>query len=93
MSYFFRSISFQKQESSDSPICLLPLNLYWNISHHRSLLQTYMQDISPAAQDSPTSAADGGRSRLHTKIQELVNDLMVLSGLAALKHQKSALCL
>ncbi len=92
MSYFFRPISFQKQESSDSPICLLPLSLYWNIAHHRSLLQTYMKDISPA-QDSPTSAADGGRSRLHTKIQELVNVLMVLSGLAALKHQKSALCL
>lgn len=49
-----------------------------------------MKDISPT-QDSPTSAADGGRSRLHTKIQELVNVLMVLSGLAALKHQKSAL--
>lgn len=43
----------------------MQLSLYWNISHHRSLLQTCVKYIR-LAQDCLTWAGNEGTSRLHT---------------------------
>jgi len=79
-SYFSRPISFWEQESSDSPICLLPLILYWNISHNHSYSRPAWETPDPPKIVSHLRPTEKDQDRT-----PLVDILTVLSGLAAFK--------